>query len=330
MHPRNRHQGGLEFKRLAQTSPGLAPFVALNEWGNESIDFANPAAMKALNKALLKQFYGVALWDLPPGYLCPSVPGRADYLHSLADLLASSNQGVIPRGAQVRALDIGVGANCVYPLIGTSEYGWRFLGSEIDPVALASAAQIVKSNPGLKGKIELRLQTSPERMLEGLLIPGESFEVSLCNPPFHSSPEAAEEGARRKWKNLGKAAHGPKASKGKPASKEKPASKGKPGSKEKPALNFGGQGAELWCPGGESQFVRRLIEESAQDRARCFWFTTLVSKQSNLPSIQGALKKARASESRVFELTQGQKTSRIVAWTFLDERQQAAWRERRW
>ena len=141
MHPRNRHLGGLEFKRLSQKSPGLAPFVMLNEWGNESIDFANPAAVKALNKALLKQFYGVALWDLPPGYLCPSVPGRADYLHSLADLLASSNQGVIPRGAQVRALDIGVGANCVYPLIGTSEYGWRFLGSEVDPVALASATQ---------------------------------------------------------------------------------------------------------------------------------------------------------------------------------------------
>ena len=312
MHPRNRHQGGLEFKRLAQTSPGLAPFVALNEWGNESIDFANPAAVKALNKALLKQFYGVALWDLPPGYLCPSVPGRADYLHSLADLLASSNRGVIPRGAQVRALDIGVGANCVYPLIGTSEYGWRFLGSEIDPVALASAAQIVKSNPGLRGKIELRLQTAPEKMLEGLLLPGESFEVSLCNPPFHSSPEAAEEGARRKWKNLGKAAQGPPAAKG------------------KPALNFGGQGAELWCPGGESQFVRRLIEESARDRARCFWFTTLVSKQSNVPSIQGALKRARAVESRVLELTQGQKTSRIVAWTFLDERQQAEWRARRW
>ena len=307
LHPRNRHRGGLDFALLAATSPGLAQFVSLNEWGNESIDFANPAAVKALNTALLKQFYGVPVWDIPPGFLCPSVPGRADYLHHLADLLASSNQGVIPRGAAVRALDIGVGANCVYPLIGTSEYGWRFLGSDVDPVAISSARHIVESNPGLRGAIELRLQASPARMLTGLLKPGESFDVSLCNPPFHESAAAAEEGTRRKWKNLGKG--------------------GSP--QQRPTLNFGGQGGELWCPGGESLFVRKLIGESALEPARCLWFSTLLSKKLNLPAIQAALKKARVRESRVIEMTQGQKTSRIVAWTFLDKGQHERWVSKR-
>ena len=306
MHPRNRHRDGLDFERLKATSPALEPFVAVNAWGNESIDFANPAAVKALNTALLKAYYGVAVWDIPPGYLCPSIPGRADYLHSLADLLASSNGGIIPRGAVVRALDIGVGANCVYPLIGTSEYGWRFLGSDIDPVAIASATRIVERNPGVQNSIELRLQPSREKLLGGLLQPGESFDVSLCNPPFHASAEEAEEGARRKWKNLGRGN----------------------GARARPTLNFGGRGAELWCPGGESRFVRKLIEESALEPARCFWFTTLLSKRSNLPAIQGALKRARALETRIIELTQGQKTSRIVAWTFLSPQQQAEWSKR--
>ena len=306
MHPRNRHRDGLDFERLKATSPALGPFVAVNAWGNESIDFANPAAVKALNTALLKAYYGVAVWDIPPGYLCPSIPGRADYLHSLADLLASSNGGIIPRGAGVRALDIGVGANCVYPLIGTSEYGWRFLGSDIDPVAIASATRIVERNPGVQKSIELRLQPSREKLLGGLLQPGESFDVSLCNPPFHASAEEAEEGARRKWKNLGRGN----------------------GERARPTLNFGGRGAELWCPGGESRFVRKLIEESALEPARCFWFTTLLSKRSNLPAIQGALKRARALETRIIELTQGQKTSRIVAWTFLSPQQQAEWSKR--
>ena len=264
--------------------------------------------MKALNRALLAHFYGVAHWDIPPGYLCPSVPGRADYLHHLADLLAASNRGVIPRGAAVRALDIGVGASCVYPLIGISEYGWRFLGSDIDPVAIATARRIVESNPGLRRTLELRLQPVPANMLEGLLRPGEVFDVSLCNPPFHESPGAAAEGARRKWKNLGKG--------------EAP--------QQRPALNFGGHGAELWCPGGERQFIRKLIGESARAPTRCFWFSTLVSKKANLPAIAGALKQARVLSSRVIELTQGQKTSRIVAWTFLDERQQEEWRSTRW
>lgn len=308
LHPRNRHRGGLDFKRLAAGSPDLSPFVAVNRWGNESIDFADPAAVKALNAALLREYYGITAWDIPAGYLCPSIPGRADTLHYAADLLASSNRGVIPRGPAIRALDIGVGANCVYPLIGTHEYGWSFLGSDVDPAAIASATRIVEANPRLRGAVELRLQPSPGRILGGLLRPGESFDVTLCNPPFHDSPGAAEEGSRRKWRNLGKG-----------GSRQQP-----------PTLNFGGQGAELWCPGGESLFVRKLIEESTREPARCFWLSTLISKKENLPLIQAALKKARVQESRVVEMTQGQKTSRLVAWTFLDERQRAEWRSRRW
>jgi 23S rRNA (adenine1618-N6)-methyltransferase len=304
LHPRNRHRGGLDFPRLIAGSPRLAPFVVVNEWGNQSLDFADPAAVKALNTALLKEYYGVGFWDIPAGYLCPSIPGRADYIHTLADLLASSNGGAIPRGAAIRALDIGVGANCVYPLIGVNEYGWSFVGTDIDPAAIASAARIVQSNAGLPRLIELRLQASPARLLAGVLRPGESFDLSLCNPPFHDSPEAAAEGTRRKWKNLGKGARG--------------------------TLNFGGQGAELWTKGGESLFVRRLIEESAREPLRCFWYSTLVSKRDNLPAIQSALKQARALETRTIELVQGQKKSRVVAWTFLDAAHREEWRARRW
>lgn len=304
LHPRNRHRGGLDFPRLTAGRPGLARHVAINAWGNASIDFADPAAVKALNAALLEEYYGVAGWDIPPGYLCPSIPGRADYLHVAADLLASVNGGLIPRGPAVRALDIGVGANCVYPLLGASEYGWRFVGTDIDPAALAAARRTIEANPRFREAIELRLQPAPARLLAGLLRPGESFDVSLCNPPFHDSPEAAAEGSRRKWRNLGRS------------------------QAPRPTLNFGGQGSELWCPGGESRFVRRLIDESAREPARCFWFSTLVSKKTNLPAIDAALKKARVRERRIVEMTQGQKTSRAVAWTFLDDGQRAAWRAR--
>ena len=292
LHPRNRHRGGLDFPLLIETVPALAPFVFENEWGTQTIDFADPVAIKLLNTALLKRFYGVAHWDIPEGYLCPSIPGRADYIHSLADLLAASNGGVIPRGKKIRALDIGVGANCVYPLIGHAEYGWSFVGSEIDPKALANAESIVASN---RKPIELRLQRSPRHVLAGLLREGEQFDVSLCNPPFHASAKDAEEASRRKWKNLGKKQ-----------------------SAARPVLNFGGQNRELWTAGGESAFVRKLIEESAAPglRKRIHWFTTLVSKSANLPEIERALKRVRPVETKTIELKQGQKSSRIVAWTF--------------
>ena len=72
----------------------------------------------------------------PSGYLCPPIPGRVDYIHYLADLLAESNNQEIPRGSGIKALDIGTGASLVYPLTGNSEYGWTFTGVDIDTGAV--------------------------------------------------------------------------------------------------------------------------------------------------------------------------------------------------
>jgi 23S rRNA (adenine1618-N6)-methyltransferase len=306
LHPRNRHRGRYDFPRLVRAWPGLAPFVAVNAHGDASIDFADPEAVKALNRALLACFYHVTHWDIPPGYLCPPIPGRADCVHHLADLLAEASGGRIPKGPSVRVLDIGVGANCIYPLLGHREYGWRFLGSDIDPGALASARRILEANPGLEEAIQLRRQPQPARILEGLLQPGETFDLSLCNPPFHTSPAEAREGSIRKWRNLGKAAPGA------------------------PVRNFGGRGGELWCEGGEAAFLRRMIEESARMPGAVLWFTALVSRSENLPGLRHALRQTQAAEVRVLPMAQGQKKSRILAWTYLDEGQRRAWAAERW
>ena len=304
LHPRNRHRGLYDFAQLVAACPELAPFVAPNAYGDPSIDFANAQAVRALNRALLKHCYGVFGWDIPPAYLCPPIPGRADYLHVIADLLAGDNGGVIPRGAALCGLDIGVGANGVYPLIGHSEYGWSFVGSDIDRLALASLQRVVDANAGLGEFIELRLQSSPEKIFSGILQGDEVFDFTLCNPPFHASLDKAQEGSARKWRNLGKVVTGKSAR-----------------LHDAPRLNFGGQGAELWCPGGELAFVRRMIGESAAHRVRCRWFTTLVSKAASLPSVYTALRQAGVREWKTFDMAQGQKKSRLVAWTFFDAAQ---------
>lgn len=303
LHPRNRHQGRYDFPALIKASPELAAFVIINPYGNQSIDFANPAAVKVFNRALLKQFHGINHWDIPADYLCPPIPGRADYLHYLADLLAGDNGAEVPRGSSVRALDIGVGANCIYPLLGACEYGWRFLGADIAPQAIASAQTIVNTNPGLSEQIELRLQPDAGHVFKGLLKADERFELTLCNPPFHASAAEAASGSKRKWRNLGKL--DPK--------------------RKLPVLNFGGQAAELWCPGGEAAFVARLIGESAAHGDQVLWFSTLISKAGNLPGVYATLKKAGALETRTVEMSQGQKQSRFVAWTFHDAGQRRQW-----
>jgi len=311
LHPRNKHGGRYDFKQLIACCPELAVFVAPNPYGDDSIDFANPDAVRALNRALLKQIYGITGWDLPAQYLCPPIPGRADYLHHLADLLADSNGGIVPHGEAISVLDIGVGANCVYPLIGHSEYGWHFVGTDIDRTALACAQKTVDANSGHRDAIELRFQASRSAVFKGVLKADELFDLTMSNPPFHASMSEARAGTERKWQNLGKKAVS------------------KSVGKKAPVLNFGGQAAELCCEGGEEGFVGRMIEESAQFSTRCLWFTSMVSKATSLPTIYRALKRVGVQDSRTIEMAHGQKKSRIVCWTFFSARQRQAWLARR-
>jgi 23S rRNA (adenine1618-N6)-methyltransferase len=306
LHPRNLHRQGYDFEQLIKVTPKLREFVKLNQYDTESINFSDPDAVKALNKALLKQFYRINYWDIPAGYLCPPIPGRADYIHYMADLLGEGNNGIIPTGEQVKVLDIGTGANCVYPLIGNSVYGWQFVGTDIDPLAISSANKIIVENPGVKNNIICRLQTNPADVFNRIIKQDEVFDLTICNPPFHASWQEAQAGTNRKWDNLNNA------------------------KSQKAVLNFGGKNNELWCYGGEATFIRRMIEQSAFFAKNAFWFSTLVSKKDTLAGVYKALRKVAASDIKTINMAQGQKVSRIVTWTFLNEAEKINWRNKYW
>ena len=152
MHPRSYHNDGYPMAALCASFSPLKPHIILAKSGQKSIDFANPEAVIALNAALLAHYYNVNQWQLPKGYLCPPIPGRADYIHGIADLLVDSQKMPVPLkrdasdnqtnvsssknvnnvkkllGNRVRGLDIGVGANAIYPIIGSQVYDWSFVG----------------------------------------------------------------------------------------------------------------------------------------------------------------------------------------------------------
>ena len=298
LHPRNRHRSRYDLDALCIDEPNLRDFIIATPAGEPTVNFADPEAVKALNKALLAHFYGVKHWDIPEGFLCPPVPGRADYIHHLADLLAETSvDGTIPRQASV--LDIGTGANCIYPLIGHHEYGWRFTGTEIGDAAFASAQAIVTGNPGLTRAVRLRRQKDPAAILNGMIHKNEQYDATLCNPPFHDSAAAAQAGNDRKRRNLGQS--------------------------EASGLNFGGQQQELWCEGGEVAFISKMIAESQAFGRQVLWFTSLVSRGENLPPLYRALTAAGAVKVVKKEMAQGKKQSRFIAWTFLDEAQRRRW-----
>ena len=305
LHPRNPHRFGYDFNQLIASCPELKAFVFTNEYGTETIDFSIPEAVKALNNSLLISEYGIHNWDIPKDYLCAPIPGRADYIHYVADLLASSNDGIIPDGETVQGLDIGIGSNCIYPIIGNSVYNWSFVGTDIDENAIQNCKRIIENNPQLIDAISLQLQVESRFIFKNIITQEDKFAFTICNPPFHSSAAEATKSSLRKVNNL------------EPTAKEKII---------KPILNFGGQNAELWCEGGELGFITQMIYESAKYPLQCFWFTTLVSKKENLSSLYKTLNKVSAVEVKTIDMAQGQKTSRIVAWTFLSEAQQKSWK----
>ena len=306
LHIRNKNRERYDLEALKVAVPELADHITINKYDAESVDFANPVAVKLLNKALLNHYYGIRNWDFPAENLVPPIPGRADYLHYMADLLGQSNFGDLPEGDTIKVLDIGVGASCIYPIIGVTEYGWNFIGSDIDAQSIESSTNIVNSNPSLEGKVECRLQEDPKAFFAGILSNEEKIDFSMCNPPFHSSTEEAQKVSHRKVKNLS----------GKKSAKVE--------------LNFAGISNELICEGGEAKFIHNMITESQDFAKNCFWFTTLVSKQSTLKGIYKSLNEMEVAQVKTIPIGTGNKSSRIIAWSFLSKEEQKEWRETRW
>ena len=273
---------------LVAALPALDKYLAPNPRGEQTIDFSNPKAVLCLNQAILAHHYGITHWQIPAGYLCPPIPGRGDYLHHLNDLLA---RGERPQNNPVpRVLDIGTGANLIYPILGTRSFGWQFTATDTDGMAVTNGHRIIAANPALQS-VQLLLQRNAQQFFAGIIGPQDYFELTLCNPPFFKSQQEAEAQSRRKWRNL----------KGEEASVKR---------------NFGGQSNELWCEGGELAFLNRMIEESVQYGAQVGWFTALVSQQDHIPLLKRTLRAVGAKGVTVVPMAQGQKNSRFIAWHF--------------
>ncbi len=300
LHARNLHRDPYNFDQLISCVPELKHYVFVNAYETKTINFSIPKAVKLLNQALLLHFYHIKGWDIPETNLCPPIPGRADYIHYIADLLAEE-KSEIPTGISVSGLDIGTGANLVYPLLAHRSYGWKMLGTDINIDSLENAQRILDQNQDLLPAIHLKQQPDSHHIFKNIIKTGDRFTFSMCNPPFHDSEESSLKGNLRKTKNI---------------RKSKP---------QKALLNFGGQQSELWCEGGEIAFISKMIEESSLYSSQVLWFTCLVSKKDNLHKLTTLLKKVKAVDFKIIDMAQGQKISRMLAWTFISQKERKGW-----
>ena len=283
LHPRNKFNQEYDFIPLIKRVPELKKQLIKTPDDRTSLDFRDPKSVFLLNKALLESAYDLRGWEILENSLCPSIPGRLNYIHYLADLFKGRP------GKPVRVLDVGTGSSVIYPLLGAKEYGWHFVGSEVHKPSIQQAKNILAKNQEFRQTIELREQKNPDLILKGIIHAGEYFDAIMCNPPFYKSREDYEKTVTKKNSKLHQTS-------------------------EDLSTNFKGLDNELWVSGGEKKFISQLIYESIELKDQIGICTTLVSNKENIKPLRAILEYHKIQDIKVTTMQQGNKISRILSW----------------
>lgn len=281
-NPRNKYSDNPpDFASLASLYPSFKPFVSFSSASSSRprIDWTDYNATRELTRVLLLHDHSLTWW-IPDGQLCPTVPNRSNYIHWINDLLSSSHILPTPSSSSiVKGFDIGTGANCIYPLLGASLFGWSFVGSDVTDVALEWAEKNVRSNPHVSDLIEIRdSREEEEEVLVGVVKDSETFDFCMCNPPFFETFEEAG---------------------------------------LNPKTSCGGTRAEMVCDGGEQAFVTRIIQDSAVLKQRFKWYTSMLGKKANLKLLISKLWGVGVTVVKTTEFVQGQTSRWGLAWSFV-------------
>lgn len=271
----------VSFKQLADKFTELSPYLRTSNKHKDryTIDFGNQQAVRILNRALLSVYFNLDV-EIPSGNLCPIVSNRLNYVKWIASHLVTE----LPEGNNIRGLDIGTGASCVYPLLAVRVIGnCTMVGTDIDAESVAVASKNVDRN-GLQNKIQVYLNQNSQVKLPTDVVGSQTFTFCMCNPPFYQDVQERRQLAQEK--------------------------------QDKPLLITDGTDTELYCEGGEQGFLSGLVKESAELQTKILWYTTMAGKKSTIPVLRSQLKSAGARQVREFKLVQGKTTRWVLAWSF--------------
>ncbi|KAI8064564.1 hypothetical protein BC940DRAFT_276770 [Gongronella butleri] len=290
LHPRNKYYNNPpDFEVLALDYPSFRPLQ--------------------LTVCLLKRDFDLTV-DLPLTRLIPPIPNRLNYILWIEDLLMETLDNADTR--RVHGIDIGVGASCIYPLLGCqTNANWDFLGTEIDEDSLHYAQRNVSANQ-LDARISLVLNNDPYRifLLDDRV---RTYDFCMCNPPFFASEEEVREGEINKELE-------PSAVR----NHRKIGEKKEPFDAFPPPFFFWqvctGSTSEMITDGGEVAFIRRMILESLRYRERIRWYSSMIGLKRSIRPITQMLKEHKINNYVVTEFCQGRTKRWGIAWSFRSAR----------
>ena len=267
------------------------------------MDWRDPEATRALTQAILHTRYRLDVL-LPRDRLCPAVTGRANYIRFLHAILAEPRSSAAPTdppsaaagaggGDEVWGVDVGTGASCIYALLGARLHGWHFVATDTDRDSLLCAQQNVERN-GLGHLVETRLVTE-ESIVESV-VAARRVDFVMCNPPFFDTEDRTGPRSRNPMRACPMTA------------------------------------GERSTPGGETAFVKRLVDESTRAPRQCRWWSSLLGCKRSLRAVWdylhggcAALPRELPLTVREGELVQGRTARWVIAWSFCaDTKEEAA------
>ncbi|GAA5956908.1 hypothetical protein JCM8115_003858 [Rhodotorula mucilaginosa] len=290
----------VDYAELAGSVASLSPFLAVTASGRSTLDFQDEAAVRALNGALLKRDFDLDV-ETPSDRLCPSVPGRLDYVLHCLELVRQTRRaralGAVPEIQT--GLDVGTGASAIYPLLAVRYAAsrapqdfanLRMLATDINEKSLAIAKSNAERN-GLAEAISVhRVEPDGPIFPPAVVDSASHIEFTMCNPPFYGSAEEI-------------------------ASLEA-------GKASLPFAICTGADNEMVTPGGEVAFVSRMIRETRTlGRSRIKWFTSLLGKYSSIAPLIDELKSCKILNYHVSALPmRGHTTRWVLSWSIQDWR----------
>jgi 23S rRNA A1618 N6-methylase RlmF len=206
--------------------------------------------------------------EIPMNQLIPTYNSRLYYIEYIRQLVGSGYK---------KGLDIGIGSSCIYPILGSSMYGWDFVGTEIDEDSLYYATENVKRN-----RLETKIQLICTKKNQFFPYSMDGIHFTMCNPPFYSSQDHIAQ------------------------SREKKALP--------PTGVCTGTSNEMITEGGEAQFILQMITESK--RYPSVLFTTLVGIKATLDVLIPVLESDKV-QYNVHAFKNGRTRRSILSWQWL-------------
>ena len=271
-----------DFLTLIKEFPELKKYILKQNEDNEEefqFDWSNNELSLLMDKSILNYYFNIKYYDIPKGFLIPPIPSRINYINLINSIITKLINDIDIKN--IIGIDIGTGANIIYPILGYSIYKWKFICTEINKEAYNNAKLILQKN-NLENNINIIKQNNKDNIFISILNRENKYIFSMCNPPYYNYENEIKLEDKKRDNEY----------------------------------NFD----EIYYKNGEYGFFQRYFEESICYKNNVFLYTILIGKKINAENIYDKLSSYNdiIKIYNMQKILTGNNVRYIIYWSFFN------------